>query len=276
VTRTCRAVLAFGGAVVALALVVASGVAIAGQPRRYEGTFTVLESPDHGPQLCYFVRESYPPQCDGLPVSAWDWNAVDDEESVNGTTWGGWHVVGTYDGQRFHLSETPGPVKATPAPSDESDFSPVCSKPAVVDASQGGAAWEALWGGDFGPFRVAGAVSGWVSNPNDTSDGAFVGNVIVRPGKRDAAVRRIREHYGGPLCVVERNLPTEARLRHVQAEVMDRAARSVFGDVQDASPDGRRGVIAVTVWVADERARTYAHRRWGRMVELRGLLRPTR
>jgi len=34
----------------------------------YQGSFTVLESPDHGPELCTSVRESLPPQCSGLPV----------------------------------------------------------------------------------------------------------------------------------------------------------------------------------------------------------------
>lgn len=102
----------FGGARL-LAVVAALGAACgdggdpgadvgAGDPDRpYEGSFTVLESADHGPELCVQLAASMPPQCRGLPVVGWDWEAVADEETVGGTTWGGWHVTGTYDGERF-------------------------------------------------------------------------------------------------------------------------------------------------------------------------------
>jgi hypothetical protein len=47
----------------------------------------------------------------------WDWDTVEGEETMGGTTLGGWHVTGTFDGERFHLIEQPGP----PEPGDEVD-----------------------------------------------------------------------------------------------------------------------------------------------------------
>ena len=80
---------------------------------RYQGTFTVLESPEHGPHLCDSVRESLPPQCIGMPVAGWMWDRVDGEAALSGTTWGRWHVTGTYDGTGFVVTGAgpPAPVR---------------------------------------------------------------------------------------------------------------------------------------------------------------------
>ncbi|MBW3549122.1 MAG: hypothetical protein KY452_13460 [Actinobacteria bacterium] len=79
---------------------------------RYTATTTVLESPDHGPQLCLGgVQESYPPQCGGPDVIGWDWDVVQGEESANGTTWGTYTVVGTWDGEA--LTDRAGGIAGT-------------------------------------------------------------------------------------------------------------------------------------------------------------------
>jgi hypothetical protein len=73
----------------------------------FRGTnITVLSSPDHGPQLCAAVAESYPPQCEGLDIAGWDWSSVK-HESAGGTAWGSYDVVGTVDDDVFTLAETP-------------------------------------------------------------------------------------------------------------------------------------------------------------------------
>jgi hypothetical protein len=61
----------------------------------YQADALVLESPEHGPQLCREVASSYPPQCGGPDVLGWNWGAVEGEESASGTTWGSYRVVGT-------------------------------------------------------------------------------------------------------------------------------------------------------------------------------------
>jgi len=78
------------------------GQTVQGPEQRYETTATVLESPDHGPELCLgSLADSFPPQCGGLPIPNWRWNQVEGEESRIGTTWGAFHLVGTYDGASF-------------------------------------------------------------------------------------------------------------------------------------------------------------------------------
>lgn len=86
----------------------------AGEPaldreRKYRVTATVLEDAEHGPQLCGGVRTSLPPQCGGPDIVGWDWKSVR-HESVRGVTWGQYMMTGTWDGERFTLTEpaTPG------------------------------------------------------------------------------------------------------------------------------------------------------------------------
>lgn len=85
-----------------------------GGAQRYHGSFIVLESPDHGPALCNSVRESLPPQCGGIPITGWDWTVVEGLQRLDGTTWGRWHVTGTFDGAAFTLTEPPGAAEDQP------------------------------------------------------------------------------------------------------------------------------------------------------------------
>lgn len=249
---------------------------------RYEGSFAVLESPSHGPELCANIDESLPPQCSGLPIRNWDWDEVDGEESRNGTTWGSWHVIVTYRDGVLTLTDPPtpprNPVRRT------SDLAPACEQPDVVDPRAGEAEWEAL-GRDGEPLQVDDLVTIWVtgSRPEPVDGGPlpalqdppsddFVANVIVRPGAGDAAVHAVRERYAGPLCVVERNLPLEIELRAVQSELFDQGARAAVGQVQSAAADPMRGAVVAQVWVVDDTAAAYARSRWGTRVILMPLL----
>ena len=79
----------------------------------YEADGIVLEDAGHGPELCLGgVLLSLPPQCGGVPLANWDWNAVDGEQSGSGTTWGEFHVVGTYDDGVLTVTEV-GPADLT-------------------------------------------------------------------------------------------------------------------------------------------------------------------
>lgn len=70
------------------------------------GQGTVLQVGDAAPQLCLgAVAESYPPQCGGPEIVGWDWDAIELKESANGVTWGGFAVVGEWDGTVFELTE---------------------------------------------------------------------------------------------------------------------------------------------------------------------------
>ncbi|ROR90909.1 hypothetical protein [Nocardioides aurantiacus] len=71
------------------------------------GSGTVLESPEHGPQLCWAVMQSNPPQGRGPDITNWDWSKVTGHESVDGTTWGDLTVVGTYAAGALTLTRPP-------------------------------------------------------------------------------------------------------------------------------------------------------------------------
>lgn len=233
----------------------------------YEVTATVLESPDHGPQLCLGgVAESYPPQCGGPDVVGWDWAAVDGAESAAGTTWGTYRVVGTWDGDRLTLTEPPGPPDA-PVDGPATDFSPACDDPVAVDPGAG--SFEG-----FDSAAVADLVALWVSDPAGDWDGPFTVSVVVRPGGAPAAEAAVRRVWAGALCVVERDQPTAAELAAVQEEVTGAAPGSPLGTVYVSYSDERRGVVVAQVAVADDAARAWAAERWGDRVELVGLLRP--
>ncbi|MEU6857418.1 hypothetical protein AB0B28_00875 [Glycomyces sp. NPDC046736] len=76
----------------------------------YQGAVTVLQDQERdAAELCGAVAESYPPQCGGLPVSGWDWDAVDHEEA-SGVRWGMYVVTGTFDGKSLVLTEEPVPT----------------------------------------------------------------------------------------------------------------------------------------------------------------------
>ncbi len=241
-----------------------------GEAVRYEGSFTVLESPSHGPELCANLATSLPPQCGGLPVRNWDWDEVDGEDSRNGTTWGAWHVIGTYRDGALTLTERPGPPRDPVRRAR--DFAPACDPPDVEDPRAGEAAWEAATQeSDF--MRIDALVTMWVSGSGGPSED-FVLNVIVRPGAGESAKIVVRERYAGPLCVVERDLPLESELRALQSEVLNEDARMVLGQVQTAAADPSRGAVVAQVWVVDEAAATYVRERWGGLVILEPLLEP--
>ncbi|WP_317232445.1 hypothetical protein [Clavibacter capsici] len=115
--RSGSAMLALAGS--ALLLAGCSPVALTGptMPPADEltATATVLQrTADDDAMLCAgAVASSLPPQCGGPVITGWDWDAVDDEETENGVTWGEYDVVGTWDGTTFTLTRGPVP---TPEP----------------------------------------------------------------------------------------------------------------------------------------------------------------
>ena len=86
---------------------------------------TVLEEGDGPPELCLGgVAESYPPQCGGPEIAGWDWDALDGEESAQGTTWGMYTVEGTWDGETFGFTEAGAAPDDPSAPPDDPRLAP--------------------------------------------------------------------------------------------------------------------------------------------------------
>jgi hypothetical protein len=71
------------------------------------GQGTVLDVAGEA-QLCLgAVAESYPPQCSGLPIPNWSWEGVEGAETSGTATWGTYAVQGTYDGEKFTVTQPP-------------------------------------------------------------------------------------------------------------------------------------------------------------------------
>jgi hypothetical protein len=228
-----------------------------------EGNGTVLDD-GGGPELCLGgVAESYPPQCGGIPLAGWDWDAVDGEESASGTTWGDFHVVGTYDGEVFTVAEAgpydPGAV----ADGGDRDFMTPCPEPeggwVAVDPSR--ASDEAFGAGAEIAQALPGYVALWVDYaedlpPEELDERAMAGdpvlqimNVVVTedaPGAEAA----IREAWGGPLCVTQRDGRTEAELVAIREEA-ERFITEELGLETTWSMEGDIGLAAEVGVIVD-------------------------
>ncbi len=177
-------------------------------PVEVAGTATVLESPEHGPEMCFGgVQESEPPQCRGLPLVGWDWSAVQGEESAIGTTWGSYRVTGDYDGERLVVTEPARPPDRTPDPDrpPDPDFATPCPEPAggwvVRDPARltpdhRAALQTALEAQpDFGLMWVDRSIPvGGSGNERGVLNATFTGDL-------DRHRAQIEALWGGPVCV---------------------------------------------------------------------------
>ncbi|MEU6249493.1 hypothetical protein [Glycomyces sp. NPDC047010] len=106
----------------------------ASDPLVYQGSITVLQPTERDSAgLCAFVAESYPPQCEGLPVTGWEWDAVEHQEA-EGVRWGTYVVQGTFDGKQFALTDDPLPLSEVD-PADYQPAAPEFGEPAEALAA---------------------------------------------------------------------------------------------------------------------------------------------
>lgn len=241
--------------------------ASAGRPDLYEATGTVLESHAHGPELCLgVVLDSLPPQCGGIPLSGWDWEAVDGEERAAKTVWGDYRVTGVYHGETFTVSEV-----GAPAPPEEQGGDPVdtaCAEPAggwtAVDPARASqehasrAAQVVRKEPDFGGV--------WV----DSEEGSGIILNAAFTGSLERHERELRELWGGPVCLVERDV-TYDELRGIQ-----RALNTEPGlEILWSSTDETSGTVEVGVVVLDTATRSRLDDKYGEgVVEVHAQLRP--
>jgi hypothetical protein len=191
----------------------------------YEGSGTVLEAAEeHGPELCLgAILTSLPPQCSGVPIANWDWKAVEGERSRSGTTWGDYHVVGTYDGEVFTVTEVGPPAYQewediyryeTPCPEPEGGW--VVPDPAHNTQEETRRA-----------HAYARAQADYVISWNDHLEDELqefgpVVLVAVFTGDAERHDAEIRKVWDGPLCLVARDLPTARELARIRKEVENR------------------------------------------------------
>jgi len=227
------------------------------------GNISVLESPEHGPQLCNGMEQSYPPQCGGPDVVGWSWDAAEGEESANGTTWGAYELTGTWDGGRFTLTEPPAPPRRVDR--SDPDFSSPCPEPdggwAVVDpattdrssldaagaAAQGRPDFAGMWVDQSINPAAAEPIEGLADELAMNDPTKLVLNVRVA-GDVDAAERDLRAVWGGALCVSPADR-TLVELSAIQTEIGDDLAAT--GVLQGTGIDESHGVVEVEAFVDD-------------------------
>lgn len=255
-----------------------------GYEGRFAGFFTVLESPGHGPQLCSVVATSYPPQCGGPDIAGWDWSTVE-SESFNGTTWGDYFVVGTWDEAARVFTLTERALRSdevtdwersevfevdftSPCPTPSGGWRPVDPSKATQDALERAnllAEAEPDFAGswiDQGYLPESGYDEGEANDPQRfVLNMRFTGDLA----RHEAQLRAV---WGGALCVskADRTLAeTEAIISEVATGV----------DHMGAMSDVTTGVVWVTVLVATEERQAELDAEYGAgTIKLQGLLRP--
>ena len=236
-----------------------------GDEQIYTATAPVLDTPDGPPHLCLgAMTASLPPTgCGGPEIRNWNWDDVDDAESMGGTTWATYTVVGTYDGERFTLTETPTPAGEphSVVGAELPDFSTPCEEPiggwAVVDEAI--ATDEAMSAAITYAEAQPDHAGTWIDqsiNPalhdGDPADAEVAANDPTRlvlnlrfTGDLERHEQAVREIWGGALCVSLAE-HTETELRAIQNEL-----HGELPGVLASGVDPVTGVVTVDVIVDD-------------------------
>jgi hypothetical protein len=245
----------------------------AARQRRYQATAMVLESRDHGPQLCLgAIADSLPPACEGLPIPNWRWDRVQGEQTANGTTWGRYRLVGTYDGASFTVS---GAALTPPErqPSHEEQFKheprPGCPEPeggwAVPDpARRSERHLEPVTRAARAQPDFAGLWLSYLAPMGDNvaeDPGEFVLNVAFT-GDLARHQAELRPRWGGRLCVT-RQQRSYRRLLRIQRELQGDAGSDPGLRVLGTGIDESANAVSLMVVVLEERARQALRARYG-------------
>lgn len=241
------------------------------------GSFTVLESPEHGPQLCSGVDESLPPQCAGPDIVDWTWQGLE-SESVQGTTWGEFEVTGTYVDGVFTLTEPAGPARypgggdepaPTPCPEPSEGWKPVDSARATQEA-QNEALRIARESGELGGVWISWLVpTSELTEQNANDPSLYVLNISTT-GDIAATEQKVRTVWGGSLCVSAARR-TEHELNQIATEAMQ------WPGVTSTSADIVEGDVDVGAWVVTESLWRRAVDEFGPgVIDLHGHLQPVK
>lgn len=273
-----------------VALVAASGLLIScGEPsispktqgaQEYEATATVLQKKNEKPMLCLgAVLTSYPPQCGDVPITNWDWAAVEQETDHPLVTWGHYHVRGTYDGKTFTLTADPTPPgKPDTEPNEPMDIPCEAPEGGWVAPEPARATHETMEATNVRAERLPGFAGLWIGyerdNPRESDDPTeLVLNVAFT---RDLAAREadLRETWGGSLCLVryERSMKELERIRD---DLMNGAAEELGLQMLGIGAAGDRNVVNLDVVVVYPDTEEKLADRYGEgVIEVSGGLRP--
>ena len=240
--------------------------------------------PEHGPMLCLGgVAQSYPPQCGEVPITNWDWDAVEGEEKASGASWGRYHVVGTYDGETFTVTKVAPYEDHPPTFWSEVDFTSPCQEPEggwVAPDSEQALQQHASAANGYAQ-RQPDVVTSWVTHiAPDNLDGAVdefdpvIFNAVFT-GDLERHEAEIRKRWPGPLCVVEGEGPTKRELNRIRTKAEAYLTDELGLHMLGSGTGGVEPVIEIGV-VADPEGRAQAavDARWPGVVRLFPALRP--
>jgi hypothetical protein len=180
-----------------------------------------------GTSLCLGpIAESYPPQCEGIPLEGWDWAARDDFEDAGGVKFATYAVTGTFDGTTMTVTQEPisgalydpmpdpaaGRLQSTPCPEPEGGWEIVnrarANAQALERAEQSAIALDGYathWVDQFSGLEISSGETEPEPDPDMGSDPMMdplqlILNVQVS-GDVDDATQSLRTVWGGALCV---------------------------------------------------------------------------
>jgi len=260
----------------------------AGYGGRYRASGVVLQSREHGPQLCLgSIATSLPPQCGGPAIVGWSWTGLAHDDQ-RGTQWGSFTVVGRYDGTRFTLTQpatAPDPTGSgfpasqdltSPCPEPAGGWTPVnpatatdAALNAANDLAQKQKGFGMLWVDQHFPPGESPGPSTESPNPKAIpNDPTRIVLNISTTGDQAAMERAVRAVWGGNLCVSEA-IRTDAELRRVQEAVTATPGFLMAG------ANGFTGQVEVTVIRATVQQQSAFDARFGAgVVRLTGVLAP--
>ena len=187
----------------------------------YEANAMVFEAED-GPMLCLgAVLLMLPPQCGDLPITTWDWDAVEGEVSESGATWGSFHVVGRLEGDAFTVTEVVPSDRSEETFGTNPDFEAPCPEPDggwIVPDPAHNTQEETRRAHAYARTQPD-YVSSWNDHLDDElQEFSPVILVAVFTGDAERHEAEIRKVWDGPLCVVEQEGHTESELKAIRRE----------------------------------------------------------
>lgn len=207
----------------------------------FEANATVLENDKGRTKLCLGVMlESLPPQCGDIPLMNWDWNQVEGEERADGVTWGGsYHVVGSFDGETFTLTDKPGPPAEHLNPEDDSSSAPACEEPADGWIEEGAVNQQVAGRALSHVRREPEYSAGWVTQLEPAGVESDTGAVVLNAaftGNLDKHEASLRQHWNGSLCIIryERSMDELEQIRaEVYAMLEELSVRMLTSDLDE-------------------------------------------
>jgi hypothetical protein len=261
-----------------------------------EAIVMVLSDGGGGDELCVigssdaFTTEAstdpQPPSClEGIPIEGWDWDAVEDERTEQGTTWGHFHLTGRFVEDRFVLAEgrdtRPGEMMARNDDDpllDPDRFATPCPNPLggwqtpdpsrTTEDDKLALMMAARAEPDFGEV--------WIDEQIGVP-GATGVMIVSFTGDLDRHRRELEAIWGGPLCVTEAPIASvdlRAAAGRLEAEV---GGLEPIGDVdpfRGVMDDAIAGRLIVSVLIAPPGAEEEMAERYGVPVVLEPIFVP--